>query len=194
MEAKANILPQMYVDPSYPPNYPDNNIIPSKIASHLSDQICKQNGCAASDAHLGNNHYCQLSIPYELGNMVSLQRNDPTGAFKDCTSAFQNIISQCYQTGSDSFNPNPNGRWAVGEQWYWVTMNDTVPIHGTSEAELEEVLVGKNGQVLGETLEGPTKFCQGLSPGGGDSCIDIPVGCRITVPLYNVVPELDCSE
>lgn len=40
---------------------------------------------------------------------------------------------------------------------------------------------------------GPDQFCQGLSPGGGDSCIDIPDGCFIAVPLDNTVPQINCT-
>jgi hypothetical protein len=97
-------------NPSFHSHIQPLTFSPQKIASSLSEKICKQNACAASDTDRGDNHYCQVSIPYSLGKMVSLQRNDPTGAFKDCIGAFHNIISQCYQTGSDSFNPNPNGK------------------------------------------------------------------------------------
>ena len=40
---------------------------------------------------------------------------------------------------------------------------------------------------------GPSQFCQGLSPGGGESCMDIPSGCYIIKPLFNVVPTPICE-
>lgn len=42
-------------------------------------------------------------------------------------------------------------------------------------------------------LVGPTVFCQGLSPGGGDSCISIASGCYASSPLYNVIPQTTCT-
>lgn len=40
---------------------------------------------------------------------------------------------------------------------------------------------------------GPDKYCQGLSPGGGNSCTDIPADCYIVVPEYNVEPKVECD-
>jgi len=40
---------------------------------------------------------------------------------------------------------------------------------------------------------GPDQFCQGLSPGGGSSCINIPEGCYIEVPTDNSVPTVNCN-
>lgn len=155
----------------------------------LSDQICNQNACAAYEAETFSNS-CELVIPYDQGKTVMLSRHDPSGKYSDCTGGFENIISQCYQTGSEMFGADPMGHWQLGDQWYRITMNDTTPIMADSETEL----VDETGQVLGDTLTGPTTFCQGYSRGGGEDCIDIPVGCRIAVPLYNVIPTLDCSE
>ncbi|KAI5781240.1 hypothetical protein EDC01DRAFT_666821 [Geopyxis carbonaria] len=44
----------------------------------------------------------------------------------------------------------------------------------------------------GDQKWGPSRFCQGLSPGGGDSCIDIPEGCYIVEPGWNFVPPVVC--
>ena len=41
---------------------------------------------------------------------------------------------------------------------------------------------------------GPSQFCEGLSPGGGNTCIDIPDGCYIIKPVDNVVPTPVCGD
>ena len=41
---------------------------------------------------------------------------------------------------------------------------------------------------------GPSQFCQGLSPGGGETCIDIPAGCYIIIPEDNTVPTPICGD
>lgn len=43
------------------------------------------------------------------------------------------------------------------------------------------------------TLNCLGSFCQGYSPGGGDSCMTVPAGCYIVPSGYNVVPALTCT-
>lgn len=45
----------------------------------------------------------------------------------------------------------------------------------------------------GDVQYGPSKFCQGLSPGGGGSCMDIEEGCYIVVPEDNTQPKPVCD-
>ena len=40
---------------------------------------------------------------------------------------------------------------------------------------------------------GPASFCQGLSPGGGESCLNVPTGCYIDIPVDNTVPPVECD-
>ena len=42
-------------------------------------------------------------------------------------------------------------------------------------------------------LIGPTVFCEGFSPGGGDSCLTISAGCYATSPTYNYAPQTTCT-
>ena len=44
------------------------------------------------------------------------------------------------------------------------------------------------------TLFGLTTFCQGLSPGGGESCLTIQAGCYAISPSYNYVPATTCTD
>ncbi|KAL9584787.1 MAG: hypothetical protein Q9203_004524 [Teloschistes exilis] len=40
----------------------------------------------------------------------------------------------------------------------------------------------------GSTQYGPSQYCQGLSPGAGaDTCTDVPAGCYIIIPGYNLL-------
>ncbi|KAF2035928.1 hypothetical protein EK21DRAFT_84315 [Setomelanomma holmii] len=151
----------------------------------LRAQVCGSNACANSDAAQGNNHYCNVYQYFNDGqSFVQLERNDPSGQYKSCWDAFENILNQCLDNGSGSgFNNEvPNGNWQVGDEWYWIHMNNTVaatpPLDLDNSADRYQF--------------GPSKFCQGLSP-GGSSCITIPSGCYIEIPLYNYVPEIHCD-
>lgn len=44
------------------------------------------------------------------------------------------------------------------------------------------------------TLLGPTTFCQGLSRGGGKSCMTISAGCFAISPTFNIIPQTTCTE
>lgn len=41
--------------------------------------------------------------------------------------------------------------------------------------------------------QGPSQFCMGLSPGGGNTCINIPDGCYINIPIDNTIPTPICD-
>lgn len=43
------------------------------------------------------------------------------------------------------------------------------------------------------TLQDPTTFCQGCSPGGVLTCMTISAGCYAISPLYNVEPSTTCT-
>lgn len=44
-------------------------------------------------------------------------------------AALQDIIGQCFSSTTANFDASsdPNGSWSVGEEWYWITMNYTMP-------------------------------------------------------------------
>ena len=67
-------------------------------------------------------------------------------------------------------------------------MNYTMPAPA-SEGDSEE----SGGVITGGTLMGPSEICQGFSPGGGESCVQIPVGCYVDVPVDNTVAEVQCD-
>jgi len=59
-------------------------------------------------------------------------------------AAYQDIIGQCFSGASVSPTDNPNGSWSWGDEWYWITFNNTVPVIGEDAAD-EEYLVNQNG-------------------------------------------------
>ena len=81
-----------------------------------------------------------------------------------------------------------------------VPIDNTIPTPvcstpGGDEAEAPERTseIFPRGLKAGEQLCGPTSFCQGLSPGGGDTCTPVPEGCCITVPVDNTIPRPVCN-
>ncbi|KAL8741895.1 MAG: hypothetical protein Q9190_005557 [Brigantiaea leucoxantha] len=156
----------------------------------LRDAVCGHNACAASDAEQGNNHYCTISQPFGETGAVTIQRHDSSGNFPNCYDALENIINQCFSDQSASFDPSssPNGRWTIGDEWYWITMDYEEPAPSGDEVDVDDGRSDTSG-----TLMGPSQFCQGLSPGGGSSCIQVPDGCYIDVPLDNTVPDVQCD-
>ncbi|KAF2811029.1 uncharacterized protein BDZ99DRAFT_475883 [Mytilinidion resinicola] len=154
-------------------------------AWQLRQQICGNNACDNSDAARGDNHYCSLYTSFNGGrSQVQIQRNDPAGKYGNCWAATEDIIKQCLDNSSGSgITGDPNGSWRVGDEWYWVSiyhndLND--PSGEVYDAEEQKLMFG------------PNQFCQGLSPGGGNSCINIPDNCYIEVPLSNSVPKVKC--
>ncbi|KAH8722452.1 hypothetical protein GQ44DRAFT_828984 [Phaeosphaeriaceae sp. PMI808] len=156
-----------------------------KQAWDLREQVCGHNACANSDAALGSNHYCNLFKYFNKGqSYVQLERNDPSGKFKNCWDAFENIIQQCMNnaSGSGFKNDMPNGNWRVGNEWYWIHFNNAATPGAPS---------GNTGR---QYVYGPNKYCRGLSPGGGPpSCVKIPKNCYVIVPLDNVLPDIKCG-
>lgn len=73
---------------------------------------------------------------------------------------------------SSTFHPKAPANYKVAVQLLWEIM-----IHAPD-----------NSVVIG-----PNQFCQGLSPGGGDSCLDIPANCGVVKPLSNVIPTIACD-
>ncbi|KAH7402394.1 hypothetical protein DE146DRAFT_631618 [Phaeosphaeria sp. MPI-PUGE-AT-0046c] len=92
----------------------------------LREQVCGHNACKNSDAARGNNHYCNVFRFYNSGTAyVQLERNDPSGQYKNCWDAFENILQQCMNdpNGSGFKNQRSNGNWKVGNEWYWIHFN-----------------------------------------------------------------------
>src|SRR5438046_10526727 len=71
-----------------------------------------------------------------------------------------------------------------------VTMT-TVTITSVSSSGPLNTTMGPT--TLPSTSWGPGQFCQGLSPGGGDSCVTIPVGCYVVPSIGNVTPQVHCT-
>jgi hypothetical protein len=40
---------------------------------------------------------------------------------------------------------------------------------------------------------GPKQYCEGLSPGGGGTCFQIPENCGIVNPISNTMPTIVCQ-
>ena len=53
--------------------------------------------------------------------------------------ALDNIIKQCFSDTSASFDASsdPNGSWSVGDEWYWITMNYTMPSAASEGDDVE---------------------------------------------------------
>lgn len=158
-------------------------------AWQLRDQVCGHNACGNQDTANGNNHFCSIFLPFGNGQAVQMQRSDSSGQFKNCYDATENILTQCLDNSAGSgLTGDPNGSWKLGDEWYWITMNRSI-----GALPNEEFADMQNGVPIEGYMFGPDQFCQGLSPGGGDSCIDIPDGCFIAVPLDNTVPQINCT-
>lgn len=70
---------------------------------------------------------------------------DPLTIRLSSYAAYENIINQCLSaTGSSFTGDNPNGRWSVGNEWYWITLNNPLPIIGEDAANDEFTV--QNGQ------------------------------------------------
>jgi hypothetical protein len=115
--------------------------------------------------------------------------------------AFENILNQCLDaaSGPGFKNEQPNGNWQLGDEWYWIHINNTV----APKAPLD---LGSDGEksfdplcylyitilIVCRYMFGPNQYCQGFSP-GGSSCTTIPEGCYIVVPTFNVAPQVKCG-
>ena len=58
--------------------------------------------------------------------------------------AYSNILSQCYSGASVNPTDSPNANWSLGDEWYWVTFNNSVPSIGQN-SEDGDVLVQPDG-------------------------------------------------
>ena len=54
--------------------------------------------------------------------------------------ALENIINQCFSDQSASFDPSssPNGRWTIGDEWYWITMDYEEPAPSGDEVDVDD--------------------------------------------------------
>jgi hypothetical protein len=59
-------------------------------------------------------------------------------------AAYQNIITDCFSGTSVTPSDNPNASWVLGQEWYWITFNNSVPTIGENVAD-EDVLVNSDG-------------------------------------------------
>ena len=70
---------------------------------------------------------------------------DPLTVRLSSYAAYENIINQCFADKGSSFTgDNPNGKWQVGNEWYWITLNNSVSIIGEDAANDEFTV--QNGQ------------------------------------------------
>ncbi|KAF2729853.1 hypothetical protein EJ04DRAFT_527470 [Polyplosphaeria fusca] len=173
--------------------YEGTGLVPNiDQAWDLRTRICGTNACSSSDSARGDNHFCRLALPFNNGrSFVDIQRNDPSGLYKNCWVGTENILKECMANANgEGFTSGvPNGNWREGDEWYWVTVNNTDA--GEMPLDLGDENVGQTG--VDGYMFGPNSYCEGLSPGGGSTCIDIPDGCYIAVPESNYVPEVICS-
>ncbi|KAL9579974.1 MAG: hypothetical protein Q9212_004775, partial [Teloschistes hypoglaucus] len=93
--------------------------------------------------------------------------------------------------GDDSISSSSSGSSITTQ----TKSNSAIPSSTPVSSSSTKTPTSQTGAHLpGSTQYGPSQYCQGLSPGAGsDTCTDVPAGCYIVIPGYNVIPQPVCS-
>ncbi|KAL9035828.1 MAG: hypothetical protein Q9214_006413, partial [Letrouitia sp. 1 TL-2023] len=110
--------------------------------------------------------------------------------------ALENMIRQCFDDGSVSYSGSQrqtSGVYDYNGEHYTLSIESSSNYAGSNDEPRQEAMVigvdedpDTSG---GDYVWGPTNYCIGLGPGGGQSCTKVPNGCYIISSFDNTIPN-----